>query len=96
MVPGEKAAYRAKCFRTDSGKSNHPHRHWYMTTAKQCIDFVSEMNNENAISFARKSWIRCGLPQDLDRIWLISPLPKQLQIVVQSYPKTFKVNIQPI
>ncbi len=40
-------------FRLDSGKLNYPHRHWYMTIAKQCIGVVNEMNDENGISFRR-------------------------------------------
>ena len=76
-------------YRQQSGKINHPSRHWYMSTAKTCIDKINEMRDQNGLLLTRKSMIRCGPSFDINGIWRISQLSNDLQDTVTTYIENF-------
>ncbi len=65
-------------YSTESGKLNHPTRHWYMPLALQCVNTVNAIVDQDGLSVPRKALIRCSLANDVDGVWRREQLHEQL------------------
>lgn len=76
-----------------SGNLNHPHRHWYMQLAKDCIEEVNLMVDDSGMPLVRKAMIKCGLSCDIDGVWRTEMLSEELQSICSKYPENFNGEV---
>lgn len=76
-------------FRSQSGRINRPHRHFFMNLARSCVDSINIMVDKNGISLCRKAMIRCGLSKDVNGTWNVQQLSAPLQAICMKHALNF-------
>ena len=60
-----------------------------MQRAVECVEYVNSLTDAKGISLTRKVMIRCGLSKDVDGVWKIQRLSRELQNIVHKHPAQF-------
>jgi len=74
---------------TAQGRISNPGKHFYLQLVKDVIDDLNERTTDRGISLARESLICTGLAPDIDGVWKISQLTKELQSMVNAHMDCF-------
>lgn len=71
----------------------NPGKHFVFKLAADEVFEVNKRRNENGLTFARKSIIRCRLALNLNGVWEEVKLSAELQVIVQRQRVDFQAPI---